>query len=139
MDGMRPDDDPSPTQRGSSRRAFLKGAGLVAAGAVAGGAAGGAAGASFGAAAGRTSPTADESGEEYPPLPPRGDGPGFDHLVVLMYENRSFDNLLGHLYDEETLPKGKRFEGLAFGDYSNPDPAGGPDIPAHIYQGTPTS
>ena len=45
------------------------------------------------------SPTADESGEEYPPLPLRAGGPGFDHLVVLMYENRSFDNLLGRLYD----------------------------------------
>ncbi|MEN0084289.1 MAG: alkaline phosphatase family protein [Leifsonia sp.] len=125
-----------PGRPGASRRSFLKGAGLVAAGAVAGGAAGGAAGAAFGSAAGQTAPTADESGEEYPPLPPRAGGPGFDHLVVLMYENRSFDNLLGLLYDEENLPEGRRFEGLAFGDYSNPDPAGGPDIPAHAYDGT---
>ncbi|WP_374010802.1 alkaline phosphatase family protein [Leifsonia sp. LS-T14] len=142
---MRPNDDlprepgsepgSEPERRGASRRAFLKGAGLVAAGAVAGGATGGAAGAALGAASAQTSPTADESGEEHPPLPPRGGGPGFDHLVVLMYENRSFDNLLGHLYDEGNLPEGARFEGLAFGDYSNPDPAGGPDISAHIYEG----
>lgn len=152
MVGMRPDDDQpaepnkpdpntaeptvEPGRAGASRRSFLKGAGLVAAGAVAGGAAGGAAGAALGVSAGRTAPTADESGEEYPPLPPRAGGPGFDHLVVLMYENRSFDNLLGRLYDPETLPKGERFEGLAFGDHSNPDPAGGPDIPAHIYEGS---
>ena len=158
MDGMQPHDDrppepdgepgaggepgaarepgAEPQQRGASRRAFLKGAGLVAAGAVAGGAAGGTAGAAIGAGAAQGVPPAGESGEEYPPLPPRNGGPGFDHLVVLMYENRSCDNLLGHLYDEHTLPAGRRFEGLAFGSYSNPDPAGGPDIPAHIYAGT---
>lgn len=142
MGGMRPDDDlppvprDEPGDRGASRRAFLKGAGLVAAGAVAGGATGGAAGAAIGSAAAQGSPTANESGEEFPPLPPRGAGPGFDHLVVLMYENRSFDNLLGHLYDHDNLPAGRRFEGLAFGDHSNPDPAGGPDIPAHLYEGT---
>ncbi len=52
-----------------------------------------------------------------------------------MFENRSFDNLLGYLYDQASLPKGKRFDGLAFGDHSNPDPAGG-TIPAHPYEGT---
>ncbi|HEX9827456.1 MAG TPA: alkaline phosphatase family protein [Flavobacteriaceae bacterium] len=35
----------------------------------------------------------------------------FDHVVVLMLENRSFDNLLGYLYTDD-LPKGKTFEGL---------------------------
>ncbi len=27
----------------------------------------------------------------------------FDHVVVLMLENRSFDNLLGHLYGSEKM------------------------------------
>lgn len=35
----------------------------------------------------------------------------YDHVVVLMLENRSFDNLLGYLY-EDGVPKGKSFEGL---------------------------
>lgn len=35
----------------------------------------------------------------------------FDHVVVLMLENRSFNNLLGSLY-EDGVPKGKTFEGL---------------------------
>lgn len=143
MDAMQPDDDatgpgehagaaeaaqkPSPT---ASRRAFLRNAGFAAAGAAVGGIAGGVIGASIG-----SHPEAErETGEEYPPLPPRAT-PGFDHLVVLMYENRSFDNLLGYLYDEQNLPAGKRFDGLAFGDYSNPDPAGGV-IRAHPYRGT---
>ncbi|MGN6429037.1 MAG: alkaline phosphatase family protein [Leifsonia sp.] len=120
--------------RSASRRSFLKGAGLVAAGAVAGGAAGGAAGAAIAAQQAARPAAPGESGEEYPPLPPRAK-PGFDHLVVLMYENRSFDNLLGYLYDETTLPEGERFDGLAFGRYANPDPAGG-DIPVHPYSGT---
>jgi len=121
------------SERRSSRRAFLKGAGIAAAGAAVGGVAGGLAGA--GIAGQRAADSEHETGEEYPPLPPRS-RPGFDHLVVLMYENRSFDNLLGYLYTDRNLPAGKRFNGLAFGDYRNPDPAGGPDIPAHPYEGT---
>lgn len=34
------------------------------------------------------------------------------HIVVLMLENRSFDNLLGWLYDEQDPPDGQYFEGL---------------------------
>lgn len=41
----------------------------------------------------------------------------FDHLVVLMFENRSFDNLLGYLY-----PPGSAFNGLYTGTYENPVP-----------------
>ena len=41
----------------------------------------------------------------------------FDKLVVLMYENRSLDNLLGYLY-----PVGGPFNGLNSGNYSNPVP-----------------
>ena len=34
---------------------------------------------------------------EFAPLTPRH-APGFDHIVVVMFENRSFDNVLGRLY-----------------------------------------
>jgi len=34
------------------------------------------------------------------------------HIVVLMLENRSFDNLLGWLYENEVPPRGQHFEGL---------------------------
>ena len=56
----------------------------------------------------------------------------FDHVVVLMLENRSFDNLLGFLYTPEELkelkskgklPLGQTFEGLNFGGkHCNPIP-----------------
>jgi len=45
----------------------------------------------------------------------------FDHVVVLMLENRSFDNLLGYLY-KDGVPEGKKFEGLQTGNYKNPVP-----------------
>ena len=34
------------------------------------------------------------------------------HIVVLMLENRSFDNLLGWLYENREIPYGQEFEGL---------------------------
>lgn len=34
------------------------------------------------------------------------------HIVVLMLENRSFDNMLGWLYDDEKPPRNQEFEGL---------------------------
>ncbi|MBL7700696.1 MAG: hypothetical protein JNM14_00480 [Ferruginibacter sp.] len=40
----------------------------------------------------------------------------FEHVVVLMMENRSFDNLLGYLYNQGDLPDGKQFAGLNFGN-----------------------
>src|SRR6476660_6522342 len=46
--------------------------------------------------------------------------PMIKHIVVLMLENRSFDNLLGRLY-----PKSNTFDGLS-GDEFNLDPAGKP-------------
>lgn len=56
----------------------------------------------------------------------------FQHVVVLMLENRSFDNLLGFLYRPEDIkpdfPLGKTFAGLHFdGPHCNPIPpdAGG--------------
>ena len=42
-----------------------------------------------------------------------------DHIVVLMLENRSFDNLLGWLYEDEEPLRGQHFEGLHRG-LSNP-------------------
>jgi phospholipase C len=56
-----------------------------------------------------------------------------DHLVVVMFENRSFDNLLGYLYP----PGGSRaFEGVAGRSLSNPIPADAPGadravVPVH--------
>ncbi|MDJ0628959.1 MAG: alkaline phosphatase family protein [Rhodobacter sp.] len=37
-----------------------------------------------------------------------------DHIVVLMMENRSFDNLLGWLYEDERPPRGQSFDGLGW-------------------------
>ena len=43
----------------------------------------------------------------------------FDHVVVVMFENRSFDNLLGRLYQPGEVPS---FEGVLGKDLSNPIP-----------------
>ena len=42
-----------------------------------------------------------------------------DHVVLVLFENRSFDNLLGHLYGPED---GKTFEGVIGKGLSNPIP-----------------
>ena len=50
----------------------------------------------------------------------------FDHVVVLMLENRSFDNLLGRMYPNgvpSDAPAGKTFEGVIGKNLSNPIPA----------------
>ncbi|MEO8663871.1 MAG: alkaline phosphatase family protein [Ignavibacteria bacterium] len=48
----------------------------------------------------------------------------FDHVVVLMMENRSFDNVLGYLYTPENPPPGgQQFEGVAWKSLSNPIPS----------------
>jgi phospholipase C len=52
----------------------------------------------------------------------------FDHVVVLMLENRSFDNLLGYMYPNGVpagAPLGKTFEGVTGKNRSNPVP---PDV-----------
>jgi len=112
-----------------SRRDFLKLGGIATAGLVVGGAIGAAGGATIGHELGVREGSADLG-----TVPPRAE-PGFDHVVVLMGENRSFDNLLGHLYTPDTIPAGETFDGLAFGDHANPAP-GGERIPAHVYTGT---
>lgn len=70
----------------------------------------------------------------FPPgaLPPDGVDT-FDHVVVLMLENRSFDNLLGYMYPNGVpadAPLGKTFEGVTGKNLSNPVPAfpGGPRV-----------
>jgi phospholipase C len=42
-----------------------------------------------------------------------------DHIVVVLFENRSLDNVLGHLYRPE---EGKNFDGVIGKDLSNPIP-----------------
>src|SRR5690349_8546967 len=111
-----------------SRRDFLKYGGIAAAGLIVGGAVGAAAGLSLGERAGYR-----EGAEDYGALAPRKE-PGFDHVVVLMGENRSFDNLLGWLYTRDHLPTGQTFDGLAFGDYANVAPDG-TRVAAHVYAG----
>ncbi len=56
-----------------------------------------------------------------------------DHVVVLMFENHSFDSLLGYLYGPNEVPA---FEGVQDRRWSNPvpstvGPSPGPDIPVH--------
>lgn len=53
----------------------------------------------------------------------------FEHVVVLMLENRSFDNILGYLYPDgvpSDAPLGKTFEGVSGRNLSNPDKSGTP-------------
>src|SRR5829696_6950678 len=49
----------------------------------------------------------------------------FDYVVVLMLENRSFDNILGYLY-QNGVPSGKQFAGVVGDNLSNPDENGNP-------------
>jgi phospholipase C len=47
---------------------------------------------------------------------------GFDYVVVLILENRSFDNLLGYLYPDgvpDNAPAGKTFEGVVGKNLAN--------------------
>src|SRR5262245_30595752 len=66
----------------------------------------------------------------------RGDLAAFDHIVVLMMENRSFDQLLGYLYEPDTVPRGQAFDGVAGKHLANPIPAdaeqaGRQEVPVH--------
>ena len=125
----RPDDD-TRRQQQPSRRGLLRGGALLAATGL-GGVVGGA------AIAGAVT-AQNDAGQPYIPeaysAPKPRKTPGFDHLVVLMGENRSFDNLLGYLYTPENPPTSGNFEGLAFGDHSN-TASDGTVVPAHVYTG----
>jgi phospholipase C len=112
----------------ASRRDFLKLGGAAAAGAVVGGGIGAAVGGAIGHGLGFA-----EGLDDFVPLTARQEA-GFDHLVVLMGENRSFDNLLGYLYTTDDLPDGETFEGLSFGEYGNSSPDGSV-VAAHVYDG----
>ncbi len=62
-----------------------------------------------------------------------------DHIVVLMMENRSFDNVLGWLYDPNNkppfnqIPNGQTFEGVSGKNLTNPR-SDGSEVP--VGQGT---
>ncbi|CAN7670698.1 phosphoesterase [Trinickia sp. LjRoot230] len=59
------------------------------------------------------------------------------HIVQLMLENRSFDQMLGFLYDgKRTMPSGIPFEGLT-GDEQNAAPAGNSVRVSRITSNTP--
>ncbi|MGX1792282.1 alkaline phosphatase family protein [Microbacterium sp. NPDC055312] len=127
------DDAPPPAHEPAeepSRRGFLKMSGAALAGAVVGGAGGAAIGASL---VSRHRGGFASEPDPFAALAPRRE-PGFDHIVVLMGENRSFDNLLGYLYSAENLPDGETFEGLAFGAHSN-TASDGTVVAAHVYTG----
>src|ERR1700746_1450704 len=62
-----------------------------------------------------------------------------DHFVVVMLENRSFDNLLGFLYaDQNNVSNGQTFAGLT-GAESNPDKSGKKIPVFKVQPGTSTS
>jgi phospholipase C len=56
------------------------------------------------------------------PVPPAKTFKQFDHVVVVMFENRSFDNLLGWLYEREPPLRGQTFDGVADKNLANPIP-----------------
>ena len=67
-------------------------------------------------------------------MAPEAGGQRFDHVVSLMFENRSFDNLLGHLYEPDEVAS---FEGVLGKDLSNPIPGYAPGaergaMPLHV-------
>jgi phospholipase C len=65
----------------------------------------------------------------------------FNHLVVLMLENRSFDHMLGRLYHLDPyhiIPRGQVFDGVSDDMFNSIFALPGPDIPptainAHRY------
>lgn len=124
------DDADETQQQQPSRRGILKTGGILAAGLAVGGIGG--------AAAVGLARSAEQAGAVYIPeefaVPRPRKHPGFDHLVVVMGENRSFDNMLGYAYTPDNPPPGKKFEGLAFGTYSN-TATDGTVVPAHPYRG----
>lgn len=126
-----PSEDREPDTARPSRRNFLKFAGFGAAGVAA------TAGAAFGLSQmGRANGATPESTAAPTPttsVPPRPDGPGFDHLVVLMFENRSFDNLLGYLYADGGLRAGTTFDGLT--DELSNTTDDGVEVGVHRYSG----
>jgi len=68
-----------------------------------------------------------------------------EHIVVLMFENRSFDNVLGWLYDSQNappfnqVPSGQSFEGLDPLPPANPWTYNGTDYSTAPRHGTDMS
>ena len=62
----------------------------------------------------------------------------FDHIVVLMLENRSFDHMLGRLYHHDNpdpyhiVPRGQSFDGVSDDMFNTLLPPGGPAAPTSI-------
>lgn len=52
-------------------------------------------------------------------MPKPDEGDALDHIVVVLFENRILDNVLGHLYRTED---GKMFEGMMGNTLSKPIP-----------------
>jgi phospholipase C len=124
-------DEPSRDNPDPDRRRFLKFAGIGAAGVAA------TAAAAFGlsrVAGPDVSAAETPAPQPTTSIPPRQNGPGFDHLVVLMFENRSFDNLLGYLYADAAPASGKSFDGLTDAHANITDD--GRTVPAHRYDGS---
>jgi phospholipase C len=113
-------------KRKTSRREFLRRAGIGAAGAAVGA---GAVGTAW--AVTNTNDVRDVYG--FVPLPARHT-PGFDHIVVMMYENRSFDHVLGRLYQDTPPLRGQSFEGLQKGGFSNKAPDG-TEVETFVFSG----
>ncbi|HEY7013830.1 MAG TPA: alkaline phosphatase family protein [Streptosporangiaceae bacterium] len=65
---------------------------------------------------------------EGPPMPLPGRSNALDHVVVIMFENRSFDNLLGRLYQPGEVAS---FEGVTGKELSNPIPEWAGDGAGH--------
>ncbi|MEU1188427.1 alkaline phosphatase family protein [Streptomyces sp. NPDC005859] len=61
-------------------------------------------------------------------MAPQDRSHALDHVVALMFENRSFDTLLGQLYEPGEVPS---FEGVLGRDLSNPIPAWAEDRSGH--------
>ena len=59
-----------------------------------------------------------------------------DHVVVIMFENRSFDSLLGRLYEPGEVPA---FEGVIGKNLANPVPAWAPGAGALVPYGIATN
>ncbi len=118
---------------GTSRRQFLRRTGIGVASVVA---AGGVAGVGYAASRGGDGALGVAHPPEFTPLPERSE-PGFDHVVVLMFENRSFDNVLGRVYTAAEKSRDE-FDGIPQGDYANLGPDGA-RIAAHVYTGTTDS
>ena len=69
---------------------------------------------------------------------------GIEHIVVLMLENRSFDNILGWLYDDKNappfnqVPSGQTFDGVSGKNLTNPWDKSGPQIVVQVPVGATT-